>query len=263
MAQIKEALAQAKDAGRLAFMPFVTAGDPDLVFTARLLNQFASWGCDLCEIGLPYSDPIADGPVIQASYTRALEAGVTVDAIFSCLEQSPSTPMPLITMASYAIVHRLGAEKFIQRALQAGVSGTIVPDLPYDEAASLGQTCRQHNFDLIPLIAPTTPDHRAAEIAQHATGFIYYVSVTGITGARDQLAEGLAERVTWLRSQTDLPICVGFGISQPTHVRALVGVADGVIVGSSIVRQIAAAASDPAAKFREIEQYVRSMMSAC
>ena len=244
-------------------MPFITAGDPDLDFTRQLIRVLRECGCDLCEVGLPYSDPIADGPVIQASYTRALNAGVRLEPIFTCLAGANDDNMPLVAMGSYAMVHRLGAEAFVDRVASAGVRGAIVPDLPFDEAARLADICDARDFDLIQLIAPTTPEARTAEIARHSSGFIYYVSVTGITGARKALPPGLVERVRWLRTQTDLPICVGFGISTPEQVRALSGVADGVIVGSAIVQHLAAAADSPVRKLEDIRSFVNSMISAC
>jgi tryptophan synthase alpha chain len=227
---------------RRAFLPFITAGDPDLDTTALLLGELARQGASLIEVGFPYSDPIADGPVIQASYTRALERGVRVDDIFARVRQVAAMPplaengVPLVGMISYALVHRRGPEAFLAQAQAAGFSGAIVPDLPVEEADELARRAAARDFKLIQLVTPTTPRDRAVRIAQLSTGFLYYVSVTGITGERDGLPDELLGQLAWLRTQTDLPLCVGFGISKPQQVRLLRDVADGVIVGSALVR---------------------------
>lgn len=228
--------------GRKAFMPFITAGDPDLAFTAELLRELDRRGCTLAEVGIPYSDPIADGPVIQASYTRALAKKVQLKEILSTVQQVvPSLAMPLVTMVSYAIVYRHGPERFVTESQSAGLVGAIVPDLPVEEADSLAAICRRHDFSLIQLVTPTTPRERAVRIANSSSGFLYYVSVTGITGERTNLPPELLDSVAWLRQRTSLPICIGFGISRPEHVRLLHSVADGFIVGSAFVRRIAEA----------------------
>jgi len=245
-------------------MPFVTAGDPDLGFTAELIRELDRRGSTLCEVGIPYSDPIADGPVIQASYTRALEHKIRVPAILEMLRGvAPQVKMPLVTMVSYAIVYRYGLARFVADAQASGVAGAIVPDLLVEESAELAAICRAADFSLIQLVTPTTPRERAVRIAQASTGFLYYVSVTGITGERTELPPSLVENVAWLRTQTPLPICVGFGISRPEHVRLLAPVADGLIVGSAIVRRLAEAGSRPRAEvLREIGDYAASLMAA-
>ncbi len=182
----------------------------------------------MAEVGIPYSDPIADGPVIQASYTRALSKKIKLDAIFDTVGQvSPQLKMPLVTMVSYAIIHRVGIEAFVARAMRAGFAGAIVPDLLVEESDSLSRYCREQDFSLIQLVTPTTPPERALRIAEQSTGFLYFVSVTGITGERNELPPGLTDRVAWLRERTQLPICIGFGVSRPDHVRLLAPVADG------------------------------------
>ncbi len=224
--------------GHKAFIPFLTAGDPDLAATARLARTLADQGAHLLEIGFPYSDPIADGPVIQASYTRALERGVHVEDIFAAVSQFAVPDTPLLAMVSYSLIHRRGAEAFLQRAAAVGFSGAIVPDLPLEESETLSRLAAQRDFKLIHLVTPTTPRERARAIAQRSTGFLYCVSVTGITGERDRLPPELLEQLAWLRRQTDLPLCVGFGISRPEQVHMLRAVADGIIVGSAFVRQL-------------------------
>ena len=226
--------------GRKAFMPFITAGDPDLAFTADVLRTLAEAGSHMCELGIPYSDPIADGPVIQSSYTRALDQKIKVADIMAMLGGvTPSITAPVVTMVSYAIVYRHGLERYVEEARAAGVAGAIVPDLPVEESAALAEICAKNDFSLIQLVAPTTSRERQKLIAERSTGFIYYVSVAGTTGARTELPPEIVENVAWLKEQTETPICIGFGISRPEHVKMLTPVADGVIVGSAIVRQVA------------------------
>lgn len=245
-------------------MPFVTAGDPDLAFTAEVLAELARRGAHLCEVGIPYSDPIADGPVIQASYTRALAQHVKLAEILETLSGvAPQLSTPSVTMVSYAIVYRHGLVRYVEDARQAGVAGAIVPDLLVEESGELAKICRSADFSLVQLVTPTTPRDRALRIAESSTGFLYYVSVTGITGERTALPQQLLDNVGWLREQTDTPICIGFGISQPEHVRLLAPVADGLIVGSAIVRRIATAANRPKAEvLKDVGDYVASLLTA-
>jgi tryptophan synthase alpha chain len=248
---------------RKAFIPFVGAGDPDLTATAALVRELARRGAGLVEIGFPYSDPIADGPVIQASYTRALAKGVRVEDVFRCVRDLGSAGVPLVGMVSYSIVHRRGPESFLKQAHEAGFSGAIVPDLPIDEAEGMAKLAAARDFKLIHLVTPTTPRERAVQIAKLSTGFLYCVSTTGITGERDRLPAELVDQLAWLRKQTDLPLCVGFGISKPEHVTALREVADGVIVGSAIVRRVEQAASRPISEVvREVGELAQSLAGA-
>ena len=225
----------------MAFMPFVTAGDPDLPATQKLILELAARGVDLIEIGFPYSDPIADGPVIQASYTRALAKTLHVNDIFAAIKELPrgtSLP-PLVAMVSYAIIFRTGPAAFVTRARDAGFSGLIVPDLPADEATDLAALARQQGLDLVELIAPTTTRERTKRILETSSGFLYCISVAGTTGVRDRLPAELKQQLQWLKSQTALPLAVGFGISRPEQVAELRGLADGIIVGSAIVKHVA------------------------
>lgn len=268
MSSIDQLFQRLRSQGQKAFMPFITAGDPDLEFTADLLRLFAERGCHLCELGIPYSDPIADGPVIQASYTRALDKKIRLSGILETLSGvAPKITMPVVTMVSYAIINRRGAERYVDEALAAGVAGAIVPDLPWDESASLAEICRQRGFYLIQLVTPTTPRDRAVRIAEASTGFLYYVSVTGITGERTTLPPELVDNIAWLREQSSLPICVGFGVSQQEHVKLLAPVADGLIVGSAIVRRVAQASEGNPPRPRQdvlndIGHFVDDMLAA-
>jgi tryptophan synthase alpha chain len=254
--------------GRRALMPFVTAGDPDLETTAALIPELIARGAHMVEVGIPYSDPIADGPVISASYTRALRRGVKLSQIFAMIRGlrdagGPMAATPLVTMVSYAIVHRHGADRYLREAADAGVDGLIVPDLPVEEGQGLSDRAAGLDLRLIQLITPTTPRDRAVRIARATTGFLYYVSVAGITGERASLPPELAENVAWLRAQTDLPVCIGFGIGAAEHIRALAPVADGLIVGSALVRRLAEAQEKPRAEVvREIGRFIAELAAA-
>lgn len=264
MAPIDQLFTDLRSKGKKALMPFITAGDPDLDFTAALLRELVARGSSICELGIPYSDPIADGPVIQESYTRALDKKIKLAQILECLSGvAPKLSAPVVTMVSYAIVLRHGLARYVEDAQKAGAAGAIVPDLPAEEAGELSAICRKADFSLIQLVTPTTPRERALKIAGSSTGFLYYVSVAGITGERTELPQSLVDNVGWLREQTPLPICIGFGISQPEHVKKLAPVADGLIVGSAIVRRIAAASSKPReAVLKDVGDYVATLMKA-
>lgn len=264
MSAIDDVFSSLRKDNRKAFVPFVTAGDPNLQVTGEALQVLDQSGASICEVGIPYSDPIADGPVIQASYTRALDAGTKLPDIFTELGRvSGSLDAPLVTMVSYAIIFRYGLERYVTDARQAGFAGAIVPDLLVDEASELAAICRAEDFSLIQLVTPTTPRERQVRIAESSSGFIYYVSVTGITGERTQLPTDLGDNVSWLREQTDLPICIGFGISQPEHAELLAPVADGLIVGSAIVRRIAAIADGSRAEvLADLGEYAKSLVRA-
>ena len=264
MSRIDQLFSKLRAEGRKALMPFVTAGDPDVAFTAAVLRELVARGSSLCEVGIPYSDPIADGPIIQASYTRALAHKIKLAQILEMLSGvAPQLSAPLVTMVSYAIIHRHGLGRYVEDAQRAGVAGAIVPDLLVEEAGDLSKICRAADFSLVQLVTPTTPRERALRIAESSTGFLYYVSVTGITGERTQLPQSLVDNVGWLRQQTPLPICIGFGISKPEHVRHLAPVADGLIVGSAVVRRIAEAEVKPRERvLKEVGDYVATLIAA-
>jgi tryptophan synthase alpha chain len=276
MTPIARTFADLQSSGRMAFMPFVTAGDPDLDTTAAVIRELSRRGVDLIEVGFPYSDPIADGPVVQASYTRALRRGIRVREIFEAIGaltragQDPSAagrePLPpLVAMVSYSIILWHGVARFLDEARDAGFAGLIVPDLPGDEGGELPDLVRARGLDLIQLVSPTTPPQRAARIVQAASGFVYCISIAGTTGVREELPATLREQLKWLRTQTPLPLAVGFGISRPEQVATLRGFADGVIVGSAIVRRFEPLAADPArtpAVLDEIGQFAAAMVAA-
>jgi tryptophan synthase alpha chain len=229
--------------GRTAFIPFLTAGDPDPQTTVALVEACARAGASIVELGFPYSDPVADGPTIQNSYSRTLSRGLRLDDVFDLVRLSRTrTDVPLAGMVSYSLVFRRGLTRFVGEAAQSGLDGLIVPDLPVEEAEPLAKACREADLAAVSLVAPTTTPQRRQRIAEQATGFIYCVSVVGTTGAREGLPEGLIASLADLRRLTDKPLAVGFGISRPEQAAALAPHADGVIVGSAIVRLIAESA---------------------
>jgi tryptophan synthase alpha chain len=262
--RIADVFAAAHRDRRTAFMPFVTVGDPDAQTTVSAIQRLAAAGVDLIEVGFPYSDPIADGPVIQASYTRALQKGLTVQQIFDAVRtlDANSTP-PLVAMVSYAIVLRRGVEQFVRDAAEAGFSGFIIPDLPASEAQDVFRIVRAANRDLIQLIAPTTARERVREILSACSGFVYCLAVAGVTGEREQIADSLVEQLRWLRTETKLPLAAGFGIGRPEHVATLRSLVDGVIVGSAIVRRLEQAGDNPKAALNDMAEFATSMLTAC
>ncbi|QDU54339.1 tryptophan synthase subunit alpha [Aeoliella mucimassa] len=264
MPAIDDLFQKLRSENQKALMPFVTAGDPDVAFTSAVLQEIVGRGAHLCEVGVPYSDPIADGPVIQASYTRALDNKVKLASILDMLgETTPKLTAPVVTMICYAIIYRHGVTAYCDQAKQAGIDGLIVPDLPVEEAAELAAICRERDLSLIQLVTPTTPRERALKICETSSGFVYYVSVTGITGERTELPPDIVENVSWLREHTSLPICIGFGINKPEHVKLLAPVADGLIVGSAIVRRVAEAAERSRDEvLKDVGDYVAELLAA-
>ena len=248
MAAAAQIFDSASREGRMTFMPFLTAGDPDTDTTAALIRVLADAEVDLIELGFPYSDPIADGPVIQASYTRALAKGLTVEHIFGMMRTLPTDELPpILAMVSFALIFRCGTNFFIKRAAEAGFGGLIVPDLPAEEADEIAEISAANSLDLVQLIAPTTSPGRTDQILSISRGFVYCISVAGTTGVRNVIPAELSQQLQHLRRRTRLPLAVGFGISSPDQAQSLEGVADGVIVGSAIVRMIAKAETANAA----------------
>ena len=265
MNPIDALFARLRSQNRKAFIPFLPAADPDLAFTAAALPAVASAGASLIELGVPFSDPIADGPVIQASYTRALRGGFKLDAMFDAVKgitSGPAWATPVVAMGSYSLVHKRGPERFIGDCLAAGIHGAVVPDLPVEEADELSKRCRDRDFKLILLVTPTTAPARMAKIAAACGGFVYVVSVVGVTGQRAAAAETVAAVTSKLRTMTDLPLCVGFGVSKPEHVRELAPVCDGVIVGTALVTHLEKAAEGREQALAAITEQVRELSGA-
>ena len=231
-----------------ALMPYLMGGYPDLAASEAVGQACADAGADLLELGVPYSDPLADGPVIHAAATEALAAGATVDGVLGVCEALAGR-LPVVLMVYANVVLSGGGEAFAARAADAGAAGLIVPDLPHDEAGELRAVCDARGLALVPLVAPTTTDQRLAAIGADARGFVYTVSLTGTTGERGELPEGLEGTVERVRGATELPVAVGFGISTGQQARRVAEVADGVIVGSRIVR---AAGEEGAAGVRAV-----------
>ena len=240
-----QAALQAPPPGPVHLMPFLPAGFGGLDATAAALRGVAGAGASVIEVGVPFSDPIADGPTIQAAYHDALEAGCTLDAILETLAATaPSLACPMLAMVSYSVVFRGGVARFCERAKAAGLAGILCPDLPPPEAETFCKTSKYHDLDPVLLVAPTTPAGRRDDIGRLGGGFIYYLSVAGTTGERDRLPPELAAGVADMRRRTELPVCVGFGIGRPEHVRQLRGVADGAVVGTAFVRRMRDALAD-------------------
>ena len=226
---------QAFDHGK-AFIAFLTCGDPDLETTAAAVRAAAEAGADLIELGIPFSDPTAEGPVIQGANLRALKGGVTTDKVFALVKElRKDVTIPLVFMTYANVVYSYGADRFLANCAEAGVDGLILPDLPFEEKEEFLPTCRKYGVDLISMIAPTSED-RVAMIAREAEGFLYLVSSLGVTGERSEINTDLAAIVRTVRENTKIPCAVGFGISTPEQARAMAALSDGAIVGSAIVR---------------------------
>lgn len=221
-------------------MPYTTGGYPTMHDCRHVLEAFITGGADMIEMGVPFSDPLADGPVVQASTQQALEQGVTPDDVLQ-LASEFSPRIPVVLMVYYNCVFAYGQERFIEAAAAAGVDGLIVPDLPVDEGAEFIDACRKNKIDPILLVAPTSPDSRIRLIADAAAGFIYCVSVAGVTGARTSLSDQLPDFIARVRSQTDVPLAIGFGVSTPEHAAEVARYADGVIIGSRLINMVSEA----------------------
>ena len=245
--RVVKTFAELRKAGKKTLLPFITAGYPDIETTEALLHAIESRGVRICEIGVPFSDPIADGPTIQASYTDALNGGVTVDKIFDMVRRYRANggKMALLAMVSYSIVFKRCPAEFLTAAAEAGLDGMIIPDLSLEEAPTVETLAVKRGLANVMLIAPSTPQPRRLQIASHCRGFIYYISVSGITGERSELPPEAIVGVDELRTHTDTPICMGFGISNADMVSTVCKHADGAIVGSAIIHRITDAKDKP------------------
>ena len=262
MTSISQCFEFLRDRAQCALIPFITAGDPDLETTAAALRVLDQSGADLIELGVPYSDPLADGPVIQAAATRALQRGTRLDQVLEMVRTvSPDLRSPLILFMYYNPILNRGIESFLQQIADAGVQGLVVPDLPLEEAESLLRPAAALGIEVILLVAPTSSKARIEAIARQSQGFIYLVSVTGVTGMRTQLQTHVKDLLMELRGVTDKPIGIGFGISQPEHARQVADWgADAVIVGSAFVKRLAE--GTPSQGLQAIGEYCRSLKAA-
>ncbi len=244
---------------RKAFIPFITAGDPSLEITEQLVYRMTEAGADLIELGIPFSDPVAEGPVIQAADARALAAGTTTDDIFTMVEgirKKCGIPIAFMTYANPIFTY--GTERFLERCRSAGVDALIVPDVPFEEKEELSPHCKRHGITLISMIAPTSRE-RIIKIAGEAEGFLYCVSSLGVTGEREKIGTEAADMIYQVKEVRDIPCAVGFGISTPAQAAMLKEAADGIIVGSAIVNLIAEYGTDCVPK---VEEYVKRMAAA-
>ena len=254
MNKIKNAFQNGK-----AFIPFITCGDPDLNTTMEIVKSMAANGADLIELGIPFSDPTAEGPVIQGANLRALSGGVTTDKIFDMvrlLRKEVSIPMVFMTYAN--VVFSYDAEKFIRTCAEIGIDGLIIPDVPYEEKGEFSDICKKYDVALISLIAPTS-ENRVSMIAKEAEGFIYIVSSLGVTGVRSKINTDISSLVKHVRENTQVPCAVGFGISTPEQAATMAGISDGAIVGSAIVKIIAQYGKESA---KPVGEYVKAMSEA-
>ena len=242
-----------------AFIAFITCGDPDLETTAAVVRAAVENGADLIELGIPFSDPTAEGPVIQGANLRALNGGVTTDRIFDLVrELRRDVTVPMVFMTYANVVFSYGADRFLSTCRAVGIDGLILPDLPYEEKEEFLPDCRRYGVDLISLIAPTS-ENRIAMIAREAEGFLYVVSSLGVTGTRSEIKTDLASIVEVIRQNTRIPCAIGFGISTPEQAKAMAGLSDGAIVGSAIIKLIEKHGKDAAAP---VGEYVRRMKEA-
>ncbi len=261
MSRIAETFARCKSENRAAFIPFIMGGDPSLEACAKLLNALPAAGADIIELGIPFSDPMADGPVIAAAGLRALKAGATLKKILKlAVEFRKKHSTPLVLMGYLNPIYIYGYDAFARDAAAAGVDGIIIVDLPPEEAAELEPTLSKHGISLVRLIAPTSLAGRLPLLTAGASGYLYYVSIAGITGAASATAASVSEAIRAIRSSTSLPVCVGFGIKTPEDVKAMAtSGADGVVVGSSIVKLIGDTCGDVA----KVSTYVRALADGC
>lgn len=252
--KITEAFSRGK-----AFIPFVTCGDPSLDVTEKIVNAMVEAGADLIELGIPFSDPTAEGPVIQGANLRALSGGVTTDKVFDMVEKiRKNTDVPMVFMTYANVVFSYGTERFCKRAQEVGMDGLILPDVPYEEKEEFAEVADKYGLDLISLIAPTSHE-RIATIAKDAEGFVYCVSSLGVTGMRSQITTDIGAMVKLVKAQKDIPCAVGFGVSTPEQAKKMAVQADGVIVGSAIVKLCESYGADCVPYIKE---YVKSMKDA-
>lgn len=260
---LSETFNRLKKDGKVAFIPYITAGDPDLSTTAEALKVLDSCGSDIIELGVPYSDPLADGPVIQAAATRSLAKGTNLNAILSMLKEVvPQLSCPIALFTYYNPILKRGTERFMTTIRDSGVHGLVVPDVPLEETETLRTEAKKHGIELVLLTTPTTPTDRMKAIVDAAEGFVYLVSSVGVTGARASVSASVESLLREIKEATTKPVAVGFGISKPEHVKQVAGWgADGVIVGSAMVKLLGEAKS-PQEGLKELEDFTRSLKAA-
>jgi len=263
MSKITDKFAQLNASGQKALIPFVSAGDPDLATTRELVLEMERRGADIVELGVPFSDPIADGPTIQKASQRALQAGVTLKKILDLVNQiRRQSQLPLVLMTYYNPIFKYGEGRFVEDAIQAGVDGLIVPDLPPEEAGGLLQAAEGTPLNVIFLLAPTSTPERISLVSKVSRGFIYYVSLTGITGAEGAVVEQIKNKLSQIKQVSDKPVAVGFGISTPQQAARIAPLASGVIVGSAIIRVMEKHLQEPALMVQEVGKFVHQLKQA-
>jgi tryptophan synthase alpha chain len=260
--RIKACFEKLKTERRKALVVFITAGDPDLEQTKSIIDVIDDSGADIIELGVPFSDPLADGPIIQAASLRSLKSGTTLKKIISLIKEIRETRnLPIVIMTSFNPVFVYGEQQFIKDAISVGVDGVIIPDLPPEEAAEFSVCAEKNGLDLIHLLAPTSPVERIQMVTKKGRGFIYYISLTGTTGVRVKLTEGIGDKVASIKKTSDIPVLIGFGISNPDLAREATKFSDGVIVGSAVVKLIESN-SDPIQRDRKLAEFISSIRQA-
>ncbi len=255
MSRITDTFNQLKKENRKAFIPYIMAGDPTLMATKKFVIELESAGADIIELGVPFSDPLADGPTIQRAAERSLQHGTTLRKVIALAKEiRRHSEIPLILMTYYNPVFKFGIEQFIKKAVRAGIDGVIIPDLIPDEADDFIRIARQYKLDTIFLLAPTSTQERIHKVVRASTGFIYYVSITGITGSKLSMESAMKNTLNSIKTVTKKPVAIGFGISNPEEASSTAKLADGIIVGSAIVKLIS--------KGRDIKRFVRSIRKA-
>lgn len=256
-------MAELKAKGKVAFIPFICAGDPDLETTSAALRKLDEIGADVIELGVPYSDPLADGPVIQNAATRALEKHTTLDKVIDMVRRTaPAMKAPLVMFTYYNPIMRKGLDNFCQTVKEAGAAGLLVPDLPLEETVEVRRACEAAGLELVLLATPTTPQERMRSIAAASQGFVYLVSVVGVTGMKEQMSNRVEGLVKELQQVTDKPVCVGFGVSRPDQAAQIKSWgAEGVICGSALVKALGESSS-PAEGLQAMEKLARSLREA-
>jgi tryptophan synthase alpha chain len=258
MNRIRQAFDELRDTGRKAFIPYIMGGDPGFTETVRLIEILAATGADLIEVGVPFSDPLADGPVIQQAAFRSLQNGCTLEKLLQTLQGvAPKISTPLVLMIYYNMILKRGLQHFVEAVADSGCSGLIIPDLPPDEAGEMIQLADEYSLGLNFLVAPTSSDQRIALGAQASTGFLYAVSLKGVTGVRDSLPPELPDFINRIKRLTAGPVAVGFGISTPEQAQTVSKLAEGVIIGSAVVKAVA---SDPS--LQAVKQLAEKLRAA-